>query len=140
LDGTFLQQGRHTRQDLVERLLVGLLANGHVLLEGVPGLAKTMCVRTLAAAVRGGASNLSLCDTNGGTLVDEFKAMKKADSRIQLTAAALRLPKIAALVDAAKAYAFENDCYDEENETAMNAWRSARSKMNEALSALEPKP
>ncbi|MDP3073962.1 MAG: citramalate synthase [Opitutaceae bacterium] len=29
--------------------------------------------RTLAAAVRGGASNLSLCDTNGGTLVDEFK-------------------------------------------------------------------
>ncbi|MBL9188741.1 MAG: citramalate synthase [Opitutaceae bacterium] len=30
-------------------------------------------LRTLAAAVRGGASNLSLCDTNGGTLVDEFK-------------------------------------------------------------------
>jgi 2-isopropylmalate synthase len=32
-------------------------------------------IRTLAAAVRGGASNLSLCDTNGGTLVDEFKAI-----------------------------------------------------------------
>ena len=30
-------------------------------------------LRTLAAAVRGGASNLTLCDTNGGTLVDEFK-------------------------------------------------------------------
>lgn len=30
-------------------------------------------LKTLAAAVRGGASNLSLCDTNGGTLVDEFK-------------------------------------------------------------------
>ncbi len=36
---------------LVERLLIGLLADGHVLLEGVPGLAKTMSVRTLAQAV-----------------------------------------------------------------------------------------
>src|ERR1700710_2000562 len=36
---------------LVERLVVGLLANGHVLLEGVPGLAKTLSVRTLAAAI-----------------------------------------------------------------------------------------
>src|SRR5215472_17067118 len=38
---------------LVDRLLVGLLDNGHVLLEGVPGLAKTMSVRTLAAAIVG---------------------------------------------------------------------------------------
>jgi MoxR-like ATPase len=36
---------------LVDRLLVGLLANGHVLLEGVPGLAKTLAVRTLASAI-----------------------------------------------------------------------------------------
>lgn len=36
---------------LVERLLVGLLANGHVLIEGVPGLAKTMSVRVLSAAI-----------------------------------------------------------------------------------------
>ncbi len=36
---------------LVERLLIGLLGDGHVLLEGVPGLAKTMSVRTLAQAV-----------------------------------------------------------------------------------------
>ena len=40
------------QESLVERLLVGLLANGHVLLEGVPGLAKTLSVRTLAAAVQ----------------------------------------------------------------------------------------
>src|ERR1039457_4057772 len=39
------------QEQLVDRLLVGLLANGHVLLEGVPGLAKTMCVRTLASAI-----------------------------------------------------------------------------------------
>ena len=32
-------------------------------------------LQTLAAAMRGGASNLSLCDTNGGTLVDDFKAI-----------------------------------------------------------------
>jgi MoxR-like ATPase len=37
---------------LVERLLVGLLANGHILLEGVPGLAKTLSVKTLAASIR----------------------------------------------------------------------------------------
>jgi MoxR-like ATPase len=36
---------------MVERLLIGLLANGHVLLEGVPGLAKTMTVRTLARSI-----------------------------------------------------------------------------------------
>ncbi len=36
---------------LVERLLIGLICKGHVLLEGVPGLAKTMTVRTLAAAL-----------------------------------------------------------------------------------------
>jgi MoxR-like ATPase len=36
---------------MVDRLLVGLLCKGHVLLEGVPGLAKTLCVRTLAAAI-----------------------------------------------------------------------------------------
>ncbi len=36
---------------MVERLLVALLANGHVLLEGVPGLAKTLTVSTLAQAI-----------------------------------------------------------------------------------------
>jgi len=36
---------------MVERLLAGLLTRGHILLEGVPGLAKTLAVKTLAAAV-----------------------------------------------------------------------------------------
>ncbi len=36
---------------MIERLLIGLLADGHVLMEGVPGLAKTLTVRTLARAV-----------------------------------------------------------------------------------------
>ncbi len=38
---------------LLERLVIGLLTRGHLLLEGVPGLAKTLAVRTFAAAVRG---------------------------------------------------------------------------------------
>lgn len=36
---------------MVERLLIGLLSNGHILLEGVPGLAKTLAIKTLAAAI-----------------------------------------------------------------------------------------
>lgn len=39
------------QDDLVERLLIGLLTGGHLLLEGVPGLAKTLVVSTLAKAV-----------------------------------------------------------------------------------------
>jgi MoxR-like ATPase len=41
------------QRHLLERLVTGLLADGHVLLEGVPGLAKTLSVRTLAATVSG---------------------------------------------------------------------------------------
>jgi MoxR-like ATPase len=37
---------------LLERLLVGLLANGHILIEGVPGLAKTMSVKVLSQAIK----------------------------------------------------------------------------------------
>ncbi len=40
------------QKTMVERLLIGLLAGGHVLMEGVPGLAKTLTVRTLADAIR----------------------------------------------------------------------------------------
>jgi MoxR-like ATPase len=39
---------------LVDRLLLGLLANGHILLEGVPGLAKTLTVKTMAACIQTG--------------------------------------------------------------------------------------
>lgn len=39
------------QKQLVENLLIGLLANGHILLEGMPGLAKTLAINTLAQAV-----------------------------------------------------------------------------------------
>src|SRR5262245_36905759 len=40
------------QKHLVDRLLVGLVTNGHILLEGVPGLAKTLSLKTLAAATQ----------------------------------------------------------------------------------------
>lgn len=40
------------QKHMLERLLIGLLANGHVLLEGVPGLAKTLAIKSLASAIR----------------------------------------------------------------------------------------
>src|SRR5205809_3306597 len=43
---------------LVDRLLVGRLANGHLLLEGVPGLAKTLTVKTMAACIQTGFQRL----------------------------------------------------------------------------------
>tara|TARA_B110000467_G_scaffold141864_1_gene142880 strand:+ start:7567 stop:8562 length:996 start_codon:yes stop_codon:yes gene_type:complete len=39
------------QEDLINKILIGLLANGHMLLEGVPGLAKTLTVNTLAKAI-----------------------------------------------------------------------------------------
>jgi MoxR-like ATPase len=46
------------QDDMLQRLLLGLLAGGHVLLEGVPGLAKTLVIRTLADALDGAFSRI----------------------------------------------------------------------------------
>jgi MoxR-like ATPase len=46
------------QDDMLHRLLLGLVAGGHVLLEGVPGLAKTLVVRTLADAIHGTFSRI----------------------------------------------------------------------------------
>ncbi|GGG37922.1 ATPase AAA [Croceivirga lutea] len=43
---------------MIERLLIGLLGRGHILLEGVPGLAKTLAINTLAKAVKGSFSRI----------------------------------------------------------------------------------
>ena len=39
------------QKEMIERLVIGLLANGHILLEGVPGLAKTMAINSLSKAI-----------------------------------------------------------------------------------------
>jgi MoxR-like ATPase len=46
------------QKHMIERLLIGLLGNGHILLEGVPGLAKTLSINTLAKAVKGSFSRI----------------------------------------------------------------------------------
>lgn len=46
------------QQELIDRLLLALISDGHVLLEGVPGLAKTLTVKTLAKALDGSFSRL----------------------------------------------------------------------------------
>ncbi len=46
------------QDDVVERILTGLLADGHILLEGVPGLAKTLTIKTVARCVECGFSRI----------------------------------------------------------------------------------
>ncbi len=53
LDGVFEQVGRVVvgQRDMVERIMIGLLTGGHCLIEGVPGLAKTLTVKTLSQTI-----------------------------------------------------------------------------------------
>ena len=46
------------QKHMIERLLIGLLGQGHILLEGVPGLAKTLAINTLSQAVAGSFSRI----------------------------------------------------------------------------------
>lgn len=46
------------QQGMIERLLIGLLSNGHVLLEGVPGLAKTLAIKSLAQTIKANFSRI----------------------------------------------------------------------------------
>ncbi len=46
------------QKQMIERLLIGLLGQGHILLEGVPGLAKTLAINTLSQAVHGSFSRI----------------------------------------------------------------------------------
>lgn len=46
------------QQNMIERLLIGLLSNGHILLEGVPGLAKTLSIKSLAQCIDAGFSRI----------------------------------------------------------------------------------
>ena len=46
------------QRHLVESLLIGLLSDGHILLEGVPGLAKTLAIKTLSDLIKGDFSRV----------------------------------------------------------------------------------
>jgi len=73
------------QKHMIERLLIGLLGQGHILLEGVPGLAKTLAINTLAQAVDGSFSRIQftpdlLPADITGTLIYN---MKKGDFSIK---------------------------------------------------------
>ena len=55
IDDLFLEINKTIigQKKMIERLLIGLLGSGHILLEGVPGLAKTLAINTLAKAIKG---------------------------------------------------------------------------------------
>jgi MoxR-like ATPase len=60
LDDVFLQVGKVVvgQREMVERVMIGLLTGGHCLIEGVPGLAKTLTVRTLAQTINASFSRI----------------------------------------------------------------------------------
>ncbi|MBS1122826.1 MAG: MoxR-like ATPase in aerotolerance operon [Deltaproteobacteria bacterium] len=60
LDDVFAQVGRVVvgQREMVERVLIGLLTGGHCLIEGVPGLAKTLMVKTLAQTINASFSRI----------------------------------------------------------------------------------
>jgi MoxR-like ATPase len=58
IESAFLEKLQETtgkvivgQQNMIERLLLGLLSRGHILLEGLPGLAKTLAIKTLASTI-----------------------------------------------------------------------------------------
>ena len=46
------------QQDMIDKMLIGLLSNGHILLEGVPGLAKTLAIKSLASTIKASFSRI----------------------------------------------------------------------------------
>ena len=66
------------QKHMVERLLIGLLGQGHILLEGVPGLAKTLAINSLSKAVKGSFSRIQFTpdlmpgDVVGSEVVEEI--------------------------------------------------------------------
>ena len=65
------------QKHMIERLLIGLLGRGHILLEGVPGLAKTLAINTLSQAVKGSFSRVQftpdLLPADAGTMIYNIK-------------------------------------------------------------------
>ena len=67
------------QKNMVDKLLIGLLAKGHILLEGVPGLAKTLAINTLAKAISGSFSRIQFtpdllpADLIGTMIYDQSK-------------------------------------------------------------------
>ena len=69
------------QKTMIERLLIALLSNGHILLEGVPGLAKTLAVKSLASTIHADFSRIQFTpDLLPADLVGTMIYNQKADS------------------------------------------------------------
>ena len=72
------------QQSMIERLLIGLLSNGHILLEGVPGLAKTLSIKSLAQSVHANFSRIQFtpdllpADVVGTMIYNQAKKIGRA--------------------------------------------------------------
>jgi MoxR-like ATPase len=73
---------------MVERLLIGLLSNGHILLEGVPGLAKTLSIKSLAQTINAKFSRIQFtpdllpADVTG-TMIYNQQKINRAPAKVQ---------------------------------------------------------
>ena len=68
---------------LLERLVVALLARGHLLVEGVPGLAKTMAIKTLAEAIGGEFKRIQFTPDLVPADLDRDPDLQPEDGRVQ---------------------------------------------------------
>ena len=66
---------------LLERLIVALLARGHVLVEGVPGLAKTMAIKSLAQSIGG---DIPISESTKASKVDRLVSRLNASAPLRL--------------------------------------------------------
>ncbi len=88
------------QKHLVESLLVGLLSDGHILLEGVPGLAKTLAIKTLASLISSGSNVFLWFTTSCRLMLTTLPRSKpKTTSEVpEMSASAARSPSILALI------------------------------------------
>ena len=90
------------QKHLVESLLIGLLSDGHVLLEGVPGLAKTKAIRTLASLIDAQFSRIQFtpdllpADVIGTMIYSQKDGEFKVGTMIEIPRAALTADAVAA--------------------------------------------
>ena len=73
---------------LLERMVVALLARGHILVEGVPGLAKTMAVKTLSQAIGGEFQRIQFTPDLMPADLDRHAHLQPEDGRVQHVAGA----------------------------------------------------
>lgn len=70
------------QKHLVEGLLIGMLSNGHILLEGVPGLAKTLAINTLATTIDAKFSRIQFTPRSFACRCDRYDDLFSEERRV----------------------------------------------------------